>query len=466
MAAADGRDSALGRGADADFGGVDDGTYYEGDAVDVEKVEPPKREEEPAGLIKVLSRISRASVRQDPGPPPDGGVRAWTQVGMAHLVIFCTWGYINSYGVFETYYIHTLGHSASDIAWVGSVQIFLLFGISTFSGRATDAGYFRLFFGAGVFLQVLGTFMTSISTQYWQLFLAQGVCTGIGNGLLFCPTISLIPTYFSRKRALALACVSCGTATGGLVFPAMVESLLPRIGFGWTVRTIAFMMLGLSAFAGAFLRTRVLSRTSGPLLELEAFRELPYSLFAVAVFTMFWGIYSAFYYVGEFAESQLGVDQAGSINLLLIMNGIGMPARLLAGATADRFTGPMNLLVLSAAVSALLLYSWSAVHSVAGLYAFSAVYGVFGAVLQGVFPVALSSLTTDMTKMGTRIGMVFSILSFGALTGPPIFGALVQHDGGGYLYGQIFTGTVMLAATVFLLASRTASIGWKLRAKI
>jgi hypothetical protein len=31
----------------------------------------------------------------------------------------------------------------SDISWIGSIQIFLLFFIGTFSGRATDAGYFR-----------------------------------------------------------------------------------------------------------------------------------------------------------------------------------------------------------------------------------------------------------------------------------------------------------------------------------
>lgn len=39
--------------------------------------------------------------------------------------------------------------SPSDISWIGSVQVFLLFAISVFSGQLFDLGYFRhlLFFG-------------------------------------------------------------------------------------------------------------------------------------------------------------------------------------------------------------------------------------------------------------------------------------------------------------------------------
>lgn len=76
------------------------------------------KESSPAGVLaKVLSRTtSRISI--DPGPPPDGGLAAWTQVIMGHLIVFNTWGYINSFGVFQTYYVATLGHPPSDISWV------------------------------------------------------------------------------------------------------------------------------------------------------------------------------------------------------------------------------------------------------------------------------------------------------------------------------------------------------------
>lgn len=47
----------------------------------------------------VLERVaSRVTTRDlfDPGPPPDGGLKAWTQVAMGWIVIFATWGYVNS----------------------------------------------------------------------------------------------------------------------------------------------------------------------------------------------------------------------------------------------------------------------------------------------------------------------------------------------------------------------------------
>ena len=34
---------------------------------------------------------------------PDGGLVAWIQVVMGHLIMFNIWGYINSFGVFQTY---------------------------------------------------------------------------------------------------------------------------------------------------------------------------------------------------------------------------------------------------------------------------------------------------------------------------------------------------------------------------
>ncbi len=162
--------------------------------------------------------------------------------------------------------------------------MFLLFFISTWTGRLTDAGYFKQIIILGTVLQILGLFMASLSTQYWQLFLAQGVCLGLGNGCLFCPMISLVSTYFSKKRSLAIGMVACGSATGGLVFPAMVQQLLPKVGFGWTLRALGFVQLACLVTCIIFAKQRLPPRRAGPIVEWTAFKELPYSLFATGIF--------------------------------------------------------------------------------------------------------------------------------------------------------------------------------------
>lgn len=45
--------------------------------------------------------------------------------------------------------------------------------------------------------------MTSLASSYWEVILAQGLVVGLGNGCLFVPSIAVLPTYFTKWRALA-----------------------------------------------------------------------------------------------------------------------------------------------------------------------------------------------------------------------------------------------------------------------
>ncbi|KAF4815200.1 Aspyridones efflux protein apdF [Colletotrichum siamense] len=232
-------------------------------------------------------------------PAPDGGFKAWTMALLGHLVTFNTWGYFLCYGVFQTYYVSSLSRSLSDIAWIGSLQMFLLFFVGTFSGRALDAGFFRHTVAVGAALNILGIFITSICKQYWQVLLAQGVCTGIGSGLQFAPAMSLVSTYFSTNRNLAIGVVATGSATGGMVYPVIFQQLLPRVGFGWAVRTLGFLNLGLSALVVAFMASRLPPRTSASLLDLEALKDPTYLLCCAAMVLNFLAVYFTFYYASS-----------------------------------------------------------------------------------------------------------------------------------------------------------------------
>lgn len=352
-----------------------------------------------------------------------------------------------------------------NFAQVGSVQIFLLFFVGTFSGRATDYGLFRITFLIGSILQLVGVFMTSLSTKYWQLFLAQGICTGLGNGLIFCPALSLLSTYFTTKRSLAIGIAASGSATGGVVFPLIVQQLLPKIGFAWTVRVVGFVMLVVQVVTLTFTKPRLPPRKTGPMVEWGAFKELSYALFATAMFLNFWGLYFAFYYIGSFGRDILGISQAEAINDLLIMNGVGLFGRLIPAHLADRYFGPLNTIIPFAFISGLLLFCWAAITSRGGLVGFAVIYGLFASGIQSLFPATLASLTSDLKKAGVRMGMVFSVVSFACLTGPPVAGALIQRRDGSYLYAQMFAGSVMMGGCITLVACRVSKNGWE-KAKV
>lgn len=436
---------------------------HDSDAIDVES-QPISRvsttHTQREGVVnRTLSLVRTRESGRDPGPPPDGGFNAWFQACLAHLTIFNTWGYVNSFGVFQSHYTDMLDRAPSDISWVGSIQIFLLFFIGTFSGRATDAGYFKAVWSVGAVIIMFSIFMTSLCTTYWQIFLAQGICLGIGSGLIFCPTIALLPTYFSKRRAVALAIGASGSATGGLVFPAAVQQLLPKIGFAWTMRVLGLITVVTLAPGFIYLRQRLPPRRSGPFFEWAAFKEKTYSLYATGMFLNFWALYIGFFYISSFSRSVIGMEQADAINLLLIMNGVGLVGRLVPNMISDWKTGPFNSLIPCAMVAAVLLFGWIGVKDESGLYAFSVLYGFFASGIQSLFPAALTSLNSDLRKSGIRFGMVLSIVSFASLTGSPIAGALVELRDGDYLYAQIFAGISMTVGTTVLIVSRYMLVG-------
>lgn len=149
----------------------------------------------------------------------EGSFLACSQVLVSHLIVVNGFGYFSSFGIFQSHWIDTLGRSNSDISWVGSLSLFLLFFLGTLSGPIMDRGYLRHLLVAGCGFQILGVFTTSAVSQYWQLVLSQGIVQGIGNGLLFTPCIALVSTYFTKRRAFALSLAACGAPVGGVVFP-------------------------------------------------------------------------------------------------------------------------------------------------------------------------------------------------------------------------------------------------------
>ena len=230
-------------------------------------------------------------------PAPDGGILAWSQVLAGHLVAFNSWGYVNSFGLFQVYYSSSLNQSQATISWIGGTQIFLMMFVGTFSGRALDAGYYYHVVVPGLALQVLGVFLTSVASQYWQLLITQGICQGIGSGLAFTPTMALVSTYFTSKRALAVCGMSSGTATGGVVFPLIARQLLTHVGIGWTVRIMGFVFLANAALALALIRPTPMNRKSGPLVEFRSFMDPWYALFSFGMLLVVLGLYFVYYYV-------------------------------------------------------------------------------------------------------------------------------------------------------------------------
>lgn len=357
-------------------------------------------------------------------PIPNGGLQAWLQVLGSWVTLVATWGLVNTFGVYQAYYeTHLLvTSSSSSISWIGSIQAGLLMFVGVITGPLYDAGYFRHLMICGLFLIVLGQFMTSLGTTYVHILLAQGVCVGTGMGLTFLPSTAILAQYFTTRRALAIGFASTGSPLAGIVFPVAFSRLLPTLGFGWATRVIAFVLLGLSAIPVAFMRTRVPS--SGQrraLVDREALRDLAFLWFVAAAVFAFLCLYTAFFYVQLFDELH-GLSSAEFAPYTVTLLNVGSVfGRLLPNYLADK-VGSLNVCAVCAAGSALLLYGWLGIHDLGGLVVFTLLYGLTSGGIVSVLPSATMTMSPDMSRVGTRMGMVFMMTGFSILVGTPIAG--------------------------------------------
>ncbi|KAK8212264.1 MFS monocarboxylate transporter [Phyllosticta capitalensis] len=383
--------------------------------------------------------------------PPNRGLRAWLQVLGAFCLYFGTWGIIQAFGVFEAYYKLNLlpTHSTSDIAWIGSLQSFLMMFVGILSGPLYDKGHMHALNYIGTAILILGIMTMSAASTYWQLMLSQGVAVGIGSGLVFTNSLAVVPAYFTSKRAIAMALASLGS---GVIYPIVFHELQPKIGFGWAVRIMGFISLVVMAVPCLVMRkpSFVGQGPARSLIDLSHFRDPVYSLLTSASVIGIIGLFVPFYVVQLFAQVKLHADATIIFYLIPLLNAGSTVGRLLMGGGLATFLGPINMFFAAGMLSGIICLAWIAVDTISGCIAFAFFYGFASGAVLSVSPLSLASITKDPRQLGTRIGMSFGLGAFGLLAGNPSAGALVNTETGSFVKAQVFGGVFLLAAGIFV----------------
>lgn len=155
---------------------------------------------------------------QDDAHFPDGGVNAWCTALGGFLAFIASIGFMSGGSVFQSYYITTTLSSSnpSDVAWIGSVQLWGCFFFGIWAGRLSDKYGPALPLGLGTVFMVFGIMMASISKKYYQLLLSQGFCMALGMGLIFTPALAVQSQWFLRRRGFVVGAVMSGQNVGGM----------------------------------------------------------------------------------------------------------------------------------------------------------------------------------------------------------------------------------------------------------
>ncbi|KAF5869999.1 putative monocarboxylate permease-like protein [Botrytis fragariae] len=367
---------------------------------------------------------------------PDGGARAWSVAAGAAGVLFCTFGYINAFGVYQEYYqTHQLSHrSPSDISWIGSLQVFFLF-----SGSAVGGPLFDRYGGGTIWpaalLYVFSVMMTSLCKEYYQFMLAQGILGGVATGMTMAPGMTAVGQYFNKKRGAAMGITVAGSSVGGVIFPIALAkipwNLLHNYPSAITPRKKSFFLPA-------------------------AFKELPYITLLVSAFLMMLGVFIPIFYLPSYAV-QYGMSTELASYLISILNGASFFGRVIPGILADKI-GRLNMLCAVGVSTGILVFCWQSITSSAGIIVFAAIYGFCSGAIVSLVTLCLAMVPENPQNIGTYMGMGMFVTAFAALIGPPINGALVEHY---HSFDQVadFSGVVVLVGGLFVLVIKVVEGG-------
>ncbi|KAL8953520.1 MAG: hypothetical protein Q9222_000622 [Ikaeria aurantiellina] len=425
-------------------------TGASGSSIDVEKLEKASK---PAG--------------PDPTQFPDGELQAWLVTLGCWCVFFVSWGPINTIGIFQEYYQRELlrNHSPSSIAWISSTKLFIMYGGGIIFGKLFDSYGPRWLLLLGSVMHVFGFMMSSLATEYYQVFLSQAICSALGASCIYYACAGSITTWFLKRRSTAFGIAATGSSVGGVVLPIMVSRLIPKVGYPWTMRIVGFLILGFVIVINITVKSRI-THTPKPLQAGEYIKPLtePTFIFVSLSMTL---VHRHVANVGRVpgtypkrSEASLTSSTFGKERAADDSSMSSTPGRIIPGVLADKI-GNFNVSIITMVCSGVItLALWLPGSSDAAIIVYTVVFGAFSGSYIALAPMLIAQIS-KIQQIGIRNGLAFFIISFAALTGGPLGGALLDDNDQDFKYLQIFAGAAMCAAAALMAFARAFALGFK-----
>jgi len=299
----------------------------------------------------------------------------------------------------------------------------------------------------GVFVPLLigapgigaGYALAGIASEYWLFLLAHGVLIGVGMSTTFVPMVTDASLWFQRWRGIAVSICASGNFLAGAVWPPLLQAFFDRAGWRQSfVGLGAFCLVTLLLLALAF-RPRPPADTAARVTgesgsgRIQAFNLPPngvVALLSLASFACCVVMATPIVHIVAYCTDR-GFAAARGAEMLSVMLGAGVIARVMYGALSDRIGGLYTLL-LGSVLQGVGMLLFLPEPSLSMLYVAS---GLFGAFQSGLIP-AYAVIVREYfpsREAATRISVVLT-------------SSFVGMAVGGWLSGVIFDVTASYRA--------------------
>ncbi|THY81260.1 MFS general substrate transporter [Aureobasidium pullulans] len=375
---------------------------------------------------------------------PEGGARAWLVVLGAWCGLTASIGLYNTTGVFSVIISNTIltSSSSTSTGWIFSIYAFMVWIV-----------------------------------EYYQIFLAFSLLTGLGSSLLLTPSMACVAHWFDARRGLASGIAWTGGGVGGVLFPLLIQGLLPHLGWAWCIRITGFILLFLCLISILLCRSRIppLTRKDATSpwratlpdyhIFLDGTGAMAFTTLGVLFVDLAYFIpitYLPSYYLSRQnlpTSSTISGSAAFGYQLLAILNVASCFGRLISGSLGDHF-GHYNTMIISLFLCVVSIFAlWlpdivtTSSDSPVLLIIFVIIFGFVSGSNVSLTPICLGQLC-GVGDYGRYYASCYTVVAFGVLVSLPAAGAILDIYGGRGRKGSKgdFWGVAVLTGGYYVVA--------------
>ncbi|XP_014822754.1 PREDICTED: monocarboxylate transporter 2-like isoform X1 [Poecilia mexicana] len=403
------------------------------------------------------------------GPKPVDGGWGWMVVLGAHISIGFAYSTPKALSIFFKPIKEDLGASYSEIAWISSIMLAVMYAGGPVSSVLVRRFGSRPVVMVGGLMCGVSMVTASFGSSIVYLYLCIGVIGGWGLCFNLNASLTIISKYFLAKRPLANGLAMAGSPVFLCFLAPVNQYLLGHFGWRGSLLILGGMMLN-CCVAGAVMRP--VARHSAPpkevdqsnntkskgsrlkkvktFVDLSSFKDPGFIIYLVGNVMFIFGAYAPIVFLSAYAVSR-GVEEYSAAYLLSVMGFVDMFVRPLTGLVANsKWVRPRIQYLFSFAMvfngTVHLLCPLMRTYPL--LVAYAVFFGVgFGMVFALIFECLMDLMGNQ--RFPSAVGLVTIIECFPMLLGPPAAGLLVDiFDDYKYLFfmcgGVITTGGLFL----------------------
>ncbi|XP_070543145.1 monocarboxylate transporter 13-like [Ptychodera flava] len=153
----------------------------------------------------------------------EGGLWGWLSVIGLFTALYFIRGTNVALGIFFVSFVEHFKEGAGKTSWVLSLAASLSWMIGPVSSAFAKKFGPRKVVTVGAALSVVSIFLSSFSSQLWQIIITLGFLNGLGYGILIPVSISFLAVHFRKRHPLASGLAFTGIGVGSMSLPSLIQ---------------------------------------------------------------------------------------------------------------------------------------------------------------------------------------------------------------------------------------------------